>query len=65
MPYCTIEEAWSQNLNQDMEHDEFKANELHDTKYSEIELPDSEVYDEDGKDIRCKKKKKTYKKTSA
>ena len=62
MPYCTIEEAWSQNLNQDMEHDEFKANELHDTKYSEIELPDSEVYDEDGKDIRCKKKKKHIKK---
>ena len=62
MPYCTIEEAWSQNLNHDLKQDQFKGNELHQDKYSEIELPDSEIYNNEQKEIRCRKKNKELKK---
>ncbi len=58
MPYCTIEEAWSQSFNPDSEENtsDFKP---YDEKYvpnKDVDLEPSNLYNEDGEKIACTKK---------
>lgn len=62
MPYCTIEEAWKTTLNPNLENCE-KSSKGYDNEkeYYNINLPNSEIYNEKGEEIRkknCRKKKK-------
>ena len=56
MPYCTIEEAWKESLNPEIENELNKKSSV-DLGYSEINLKDSELYNSKGKTIRKLNKK--------
>jgi len=61
MPYCTIEEAWSQSLNPELQTiSNHNGNDVLPNQY--IELQNSTLYDSEGKSITCKKEKKQKKK---
>tara|TARA_B100001093_G_scaffold221864_1_gene212782 strand:- start:451 stop:1083 length:633 start_codon:yes stop_codon:yes gene_type:complete len=60
MPYCTIEEAWKQSLNPEIEKDLNQKSSV-DLGYSKINLEDSELYNSDGEPIRKKNRKKMKK----
>ena len=60
MPYCTIEEAWKESLNPEMEKELNNKSSL-ELGYSSINLEDSELYNSKGEPIR-KKKEKRHKK---
>jgi hypothetical protein len=51
MPYCTIEEAWNQSLNPEIENDISNSNTAN-LGYSNIQLEDSELHNKDGDPIR-------------
>ena len=54
MPYCTIEEAWKESLNPEMEKELNNKSSL-ELGYSSINLEDSELYNSKGEPIRKKK----------
>ena len=56
MPYCTIEEAWKQSLNPEIEKDQSDEKSTN-LGYSEIQLNDSELHNTNGDSIRKVKKK--------
>ena len=60
MPYCTIEEAWSQSINPDLQSQDFKpnTNNNYPDDYSNIELEQSELYNKKGNKVNFLKKKK-------
>ena len=60
MPYCTIEEAWSNSLNPELKDKNYPGQSK--LGYKEINLEGSEIYGEDGKPIRCPEKEKPKKK---
>ena len=58
MPYCTIEEAWKESLNPEMEKELNNKSSL-ELGYSSINLEDSELYNSKGEPIRKKKEVQT------
>ncbi len=60
MPYCTIEEAWKQSLNPEIEKDLNQKSSL-DLGYSKINLEDSELHNSKGEPIRKKNEKRKKK----
>ena len=64
MPYCTIEEAWSQSINPDLQSQDFKpnTNNNYPDDYSNIELEQSELYNKKGNKFNFLKKKKKSRK---
>lgn len=60
MPYCTIEEAWSQSLNPELNND-LNKDISSDLGYQNINLKDQELHNSEGKPIRKKKKKRDRK----
>lgn len=63
MPYCTIEEAWKESLNPELEKELNVENGKSSLKlgYSEIDLKDSELHNSQGEPIRTGRKKKEKK----
>ena len=56
MPYCTIEEAWSQSLNPELNND-LNKDIGSDLGYQNINLKDQELHNSKGKPIRKKKRR--------
>jgi len=54
MPYCTIEEAWTNSLNPELKDDNYTGQS--NLGYQNINLEGSEIYGENGKPIRCPEK---------
>ncbi len=63
MPYCTIEEAWGNNLTSNKSNDRFKkitpefSYDPNDSKYFPSEYSESDIFDKNAQSIFCKKKK--------
>ena len=64
MPYCTIEEAWSQSLNPELNEHQINANNMDNNNYLDVEYKQSQLYDSSGEkipsDFSLKKKKKRH-----